>query len=290
MRFLSPLRYPGGKSALAPFIGTILERLPVSTYVEPFAGGAGAALKLVVGEYVQFAVINDINSGIVEMWHNVFERTDEFVALIRKTPVTVEEWRRQHEIYAAGDAEGLEFGFATFYLNRTNRSGILGARPIGGLDQSGKWKIDARFNKEELVERIEMIARYRSRIDVREADALDLLTSGDLSPSSVFVYADPPYLTKSQDLYMDECDWETHVGVASELTGRYDYWMVSYDDDRRVLEDLYPGQVAATFALSHRAASQRFGTEVAVFAEAISPLIDLDALGPHGGVRLSLPA
>ena len=122
-------------------------------------------------------------------------------------------------------------------------------------------------------------------MDVRHADALELLR-GDLNPGRVFVYADPPYLVKSQDLYVDECEWETHVGVADELTTRYPYWMVSYDDDERVASDLYPGQTAARFSLSHSAASQRFGVEVAVLSQAVVSVADINALGPRGGVLL----
>ncbi len=286
MRFLSPLRYPGGKAALAPFFGSVLERLPsrVDTYVEPFAGGAGAALRLLVDEYVSQIVINDINVGIVEVWRNVFERTEGFVDMIQTTPATIDEWHRQRAIYEDEQASGFERGFATFYLNRTNRSGILGARPIGGLNQKGTWKIDARYNVDELVDRIRFISAYRSRIDIRHADALDLLREKAEEAKHVIVYADPPYLVKSHKLYVNGCDWSTHVEVAQTLMAKYPYWVVTYDQDNRVMSQLYPQQRAAKFSLSHTAGTQRIGSEVAVFSRCIAELTEVDALGPHGGV------
>lgn len=285
MRFLSPLRYPGGKAALGPFLGSILERLPetVDTYVEPFAGGAGAALRLLVDEYVSRIVINDINVGIVEVWRNVFERTDKFVAMLQDTPVTVDEWHRQRAVYDDDGAPGLDRGFATFFLNRTNRSGILGARPIGGLDQTGPWKIDARYHVDELADRIRFISGYRNRVDVRHADAHDLLRAEASKAKRMIVYADPPYLVKSHQLYIDACDWTTHVAVARTLRADYPFWVVTYDEDDRVMSDLYPRQRAARFSLSHTAGKQRVGSEVAVFSKRIAALAEVASLGPHGG-------
>ena len=50
----SPLRYPGGKSILSPLLGNFIEinNLLDGIYIEPYAGGAGAALKLLFSEYV----------------------------------------------------------------------------------------------------------------------------------------------------------------------------------------------------------------------------------------------
>ena len=55
MQNLSPLRYPGGKSKLADFIGLTIQNLnmPNCTYIEPFAGGSGVALSLLLNGIVE---------------------------------------------------------------------------------------------------------------------------------------------------------------------------------------------------------------------------------------------
>src|SRR5690625_5109627 len=49
-RYLSPLRYPGGKARMASALGDLFDRqvsmLDIEVWIEPFAGGAGAGLTL----------------------------------------------------------------------------------------------------------------------------------------------------------------------------------------------------------------------------------------------------
>lgn len=268
-RFVSPLRYPGGKGDLAPYIAGLIERQhPRPTgYIEPFAGGAGAALRLLRGEHVDWVLINDLDAGVAAFWRAVLERTDEFIRLVRSCRLTIAEWRRQHAVYAAGKGDDLQLGFATFYLNRTNRSGILDARPIGGLKQDGPWKLEARFNRDDLIERIRTLAQYRGRIEVSEQDGCELLSRIDSSGS--FVYVDPPYLGPGADLYLDTMRWEDHVALAGLLRERHQYWMVTYDADARVSKDLYPKQRTGWFTIGHTAADQHMGKEYVVYADAV---------------------
>src|SRR5690349_12089891 len=176
-RYLSPLRYPGGKGRLARFIAGLIERQKPrpSRYIEPFAGGAGVGLRLLVEEHVDEIVINDLNPGIAAFWRAVFQKPGELLLNLEGCEVSIEEWHRQREIYLAEPEDDAAFGFALFFLNRTNRSGILDARPIGGYAQEGKWKIDARFDRARLAERIEVLSRYRSRVSVREVDGIELI-------------------------------------------------------------------------------------------------------------------
>ncbi len=268
-RYLSPLRYPGGKAALGSFVGSLIaaSRPRAVCYVEPFAGGAGVALRLLVDEYVQTVVLNDLDRGIAAFWRSILEETDEFLERLDATPVNLESWHEQRAISQSASAEGIDLAFATFFLNRTNRSGIIGARPIGGLDQTGRWLIDARFNKAELRTRIEVIAGYRNRIRVESRDALDLLRDMEDDWNDVFIYVDPPYLTKGADLYLNSLDWEDHVELAELLRSRGGRWMVTYDADDRVSEQLYPGERTARFGIAHTAAKQHIGSEYAVFSD-----------------------
>ncbi|WP_208856238.1 DNA adenine methylase [Sphingomonas melonis] len=168
-------------------------------YAEPYAGGAGLALSLLFEGHVSDVHLNDIDRTIWAFWSSVLTETTEFVRLIECTPVTIAEWHRQREIYLnESDFTDLEVGFATFFLNRTNRSGIVkGAGVIGGLSQDGAYKIDCRFNKEDLARRIRRIAKYKSRIHLHRQDALAFLDSMDESlPDRSFLCIDPPITTK----------------------------------------------------------------------------------------------
>lgn len=285
--YLSPLRYPGGKGSLGGFLGTLIEhqRIRCTTYVEPFAGGAGAALRLVYDEFVESIVLNDLDPGVAAFWRAVLAHTTEFVERVLSCEVTVEEWYRCNHIYTNRIGDDMELGFATFFLNRTNRSGILTARPIGGLEQTGKWKIDARFNRRDLANRIKIVGRYRNRIMICQQDGVDVIQDWLTSERTSFCYVDPPYLNNSADLYLDTLAWDDHVRLADLLRSTSRLWMVTYDCDCRVHDVLYPDLPYATFGIAHTAARQHVGQEYAVFAPALS-LPNLAGMGSRGAVVL----
>lgn len=272
MRWLSPLRYPGGKGLLGDFVGSLIADChPRPTcYVEPFAGGAGVGLRLLYDEHVESIVLNDLDPGIAAFWRIVFDRPDDLIAKIESATVDIDAWRHHHRIYVSGSNDDLELAFATFFLNRTNRSGILGARPIGGMEQIGKWKIDARFNREDLCERISVIGGYRNRVDIEEQHAIALLQSLKDRWAELFVYADPPYLDKGGDLYLDAMDWTDHQNLAGLLRDIGGLWMVTYNNDARIPEQLYPDVRCAEFGIAHTAGKQHMGSELAIFSDALS--------------------
>lgn len=281
MYYLSPLRYPGGKGALAQFLGRLIISQPMrpSTYVEPFAGGAGAALRLLYDEYVERIVLNDLDPGVAALWRSVFCRPAELERRILRCRVTIPEWRRQRAIYTHSEGQDdLDLGFATLFLNRTNRSGILSARPIGGLRQTGPWKIDARFDKRTLVDRIRMLARYRNRVSILQEDAVGMIGGFLTVKSKAFTYVDPPYLRQGSELYLDTMKWPDHRQLARVLQRSRGQWLVTYDQDERVLRELYPGRRCAAFDIAHTAATQHIGSEYAVFADHVK-LTGLEGLG-----------
>lgn len=230
----SPLRYPGGKGKLARFVADVIRDNGLSDglYVEPYAGGAAVAWELLLTGVVRRVAINDLSRPIYSFWRSVLDRTEELKRLIVDTPVTVEVRARQKAIFAQQDPSELELGFATFFLNRTNRSGILNGGMIGGKAQTGKWLLDARYNKAELIERIERIARARRRISLTSLDAVDFLkaTAPEWGPKTL-VYLDPPYFEKGRDLYYDFYQERDHAGVAAAVQALESIpWLVSYDD------------------------------------------------------------
>ena len=268
--FVSPLRYPGGKGVLAPFLGQLIlsQQPPPQIYVEPFAGGAGAAVRLLVDEYVERIILNDLDAGISAFWRAVFHRTEEFARRIESCRVTIPAWRRHRRVYERGSDDDLELGFSTFFLNRTNRSGIVRARPIGGMEQSGQWKIDARFNRKELAARVRRLGEYRNRVTVCEIDGVDFLRN-HLGDPSVFAYIDPPYIEKARGLYLDTLAWTDHERLAEVLREAEGRWLLTYDHDERVADDLYVGSRCIGFDIAHTAAHQYVGQEYAVFSDSL---------------------
>ncbi len=270
MRYKSPLRYPGGKGRLAPFIGRIFEMngLLDGHYVEPYAGGAGVALALLYGEYASKAYINDFDRSVYAFWHAVLHDTEAFCRLVRDRPLTLREWRRQRAVQQQPEAPLLELGFSTFFLNRTNRSGIITGGVIGGKGQQGAWSLDARFNRAGLVERIEKVARYRDRLIISNEDAVPLLRR--LLPSlgqRVLVYLDPPYLVPGrQRLYANFYSDDDHAQVARLVRNLSQPWIVSYGDEPEIRR-LYRGCPRRVYSLDYSAQARYAGREVMFFSD-----------------------
>lgn len=276
-RYLSPLRYPGGKARVAPYLTELIRAQSPrpSIYAEPFAGGAGAALRLLVDETVRSVRINDLSPGIAAFWRCVFHHTGQFAALIENATVDIEHWHQARHIFTTPSGrDDLQLGFATFFLNRCNRSGILTARPIGGLEQAGKWKIDARFNKTDLAERVRRLGHYRRRVQVTQLDGCNFMEDIESLGSEVFAYVDPPYIVQGEDLYLDSLSYRDHRRLAEYLRSCDTSWMLTYDVSERVTEELYAGLRTARFDIAHTAQRQHVGSELVVF----SPRLDVGSI------------
>lgn len=260
MTYYTPLRYPGGKGKLAPFIQEIynVNDLNDGTYVEPYAGGAAVALKLLLEGFVWDIVINDIDKKIFAFWWSVLNDTDNMCKKIKECNVNIETWNKQKNIHTNFEQHSLdEIGFATFFLNRTNRSGILSAGVIGGKNQTGNFKIDARFNKNDLIARIELIAKYKNRISIHNKDALILMSeiSHNFNKKTL-VYYDPPYFEKGKLLYHNFYSYEDHKSLASFIRKTSHPWIVTYDNVSEIKE-LYEGEDFAEFEISYYAHTER---------------------------------
>ena len=269
--FLSPLRYPGGKVRLAPYFARVLatQRRPIDTYCEPYAGGAGAGLHLLAEGHVEKVIINDLNPGIAAFWRSVFFHTSDFVGLVSDCEVNIDNWHRQRAVYLApSDHDDLTLGFATFFLNRTNRSGILNARPIGGLAQTGNWLIDARFNRPELVQRIYKLGALAPQVDVRQERAIELIRTLNRRKRPVLLYVDPPYVVPGEELYMTDHSWSEHQKLEQVLTKSPHPWILTYDTDDRTRK-LYKDFRCLRFDISHTAQVQKIGREFMFFSRGL---------------------
>lgn len=271
MRYLSPLRYPGGKAGLGPYFARLLasQRIEIETYCEPYAGGAGAGLFLLTEGHVDRLLINDLNPGVAAFWRACLTQPDAFNELLDQCRVDLDNWHTQRAIYTTpAGRDDLELGFATYFLNRTNRSGILSARPIGGLEQTGRWLIDARFNKPDLIARIKALAALADQIDVRQQSATDLLSGLNRRRRPVFLYVDPPYIAQGDELYMTEHTWNDHNRLAALLRRSPHPWVLTYDNGDRI-RSLYPDVRCARFSISHTAQTQKVGKELMFFSRGL---------------------
>lgn len=269
MVFSTPLRYPGGKGKLTNFIKLLISEnnLLDGHYAEPFAGGAGIALALLLHEYVIHIHINDLNRSVYSFWYSVLNETDELCRLIQDVPVTMDEWKRQRAIQAqTNEVSLLELGFSTFFMNRTNRSGIITGGVIGGKEQTGNWKLDARYNKADLIARIKLIASYRSRITLYNQDASHFLTNtAPRFPDNTLIYLDPPYYVKGKDLYEDHYFHHDHECLARIVTNSVrQNWIVSYDFVPQIAV-MYRGFRQIDYQLSYSASKRYKGSELMVF-------------------------
>lgn len=265
----SPLRYPGGKGKLAPFMGLMINKMNIKngTYIEPFAGGAGVALMLLMEGYVDDIVINDYDKAIYSVWRAIISEPENLVDRILYTPVNIDEWKKQREIYVEQNKKySLDLAFATFFLNRTNRSGILKGGPIGGFEQTGNYGIGARYNAEKLVERIRAIAKYKKHIKVYNKEIVSFIENilPDYGKNSL-TYFDPPYFNKGPELYKNFFDKEDHAKIARLiLNGVPGNWIITYDDTPEIIE-LYKQQCIRRYDLNYSVANTGKSSEVVVF-------------------------
>jgi DNA adenine methylase len=270
-RFPSPLRYPGGKGKIANFVKLLFTENAMSdfAYAEPYAGGASVALSLLFEEYASRIYINDLNRSVFAFWNAVLDDTDRLCARISSTSVTMAEWRRQRTIQRDANAEGLDLAFSTFFLNRTNRSGIIDGGVIGGRGQAGTWRLDARYNKLELIRRIQKIAGYRNRITLTNLDAAELIQGLYQTISTrTLIYLDPPYYVKGSGLYESFYRPDDHRLIAEIVPSLKMPWIVSYDAAPPVMK-LYHRYRKITYGLSYSAQDRYKGAEVMFFSHGL---------------------
>jgi DNA adenine methylase len=269
-KLYSPLRYPGGKARFAPYISHLMcsNGLEAGHYLEPYAGGAGVALELLFHGVASHAHINDLDPAVHAFWVAVTQHSKGLLRLLDETPINMEQWfhwrsvlREELEVGAA------ERGFATLFMNRTNRSGILKGGVIGGKAQSGDYKLDARLNKDVLAARIENIAKHSANITVYCEDAKSLLKRCHrFLPLKSLVYLDPPYFVKGQGLYRNFYCAADHVAIAKLLqsTTFRRPWVVSYDNAPEIRE-MYRASPGFSYDLNYTAQAKYQGEELMRF-------------------------
>jgi DNA adenine methylase len=273
--YLSPLRYPGGKAILYPLLKDLVELncTGSAVYCEPYAGGAGAALELLFNGYVEQIKLNDKDVHIFAFWHVLLNDTHWLVDRISEIKVTMPEWHRQRTIFDNYQRYTIqEVGFATFFLNRSNRGGILlKAGPIGGLEQQGKYAIDARFGKDRLIDRVLHVAARREQITFENSDAYDFMQARfkEFRNTRLLMYIDPPYYKQGASLYLNHYHHSDHSSIASLLLSRrHRNWVLSYDNEKPIL-DLYASINKLYFNLRYSLQTVSIAKEIMAFSDSI---------------------
>lgn len=268
--FKTPLRYPGGKQRLTPFINELLVKNNISGhYVEPYAGGAGVGIELLLTKRIEQIHLNDVHLGVYAFWYSVINHTEELCRKISRSSLTIEEWRLRKEVVKNADQNDLvELGYSTFYLNRCNRSGVLSGGVIGGLDQTGNYKMDARFNRIDLIRRIETINLFKDKISITNLDAEFYIDNYITNlPQDTLVYLDPPYFNKASNLYINSYKNADHARLSNIIQNNiFHNWVLSYDGVQEIL-DLYSERRHFVYDLQYSASKNYMGKEIFIFCD-----------------------
>jgi DNA adenine methylase len=270
----SPLRYPGGKTILSDFIGNLIiaNNLEGSKYFEPYSGGAGVALNLLFNGLVDEIYLNDADLNIYALWYSILNNKSKMVDKILNTDISIAEWHKQKSILNDSQNKLFDIGFATFFINRCSRSGIIkNSGPIGGFEQTGKWKINARFNKLSLVEKIEKIARFKDRITLNNDDAIVFLKSYSkkFNKKRSLAYLDPPYYNNGETLYMNYYSHDDHIELSNFINSQYkDSWFITYDN-HDVIKKIYDKHNIFEYQLNYSVQRKRKEKELFILPEHI---------------------
>jgi DNA adenine methylase len=259
----SILRYPGGKSQLSGFVKNLLKLNCINhpIYCEPFCGGAGIAFKLLFDHSVDAIVLNDYDIAIYSIWNAAIFESEKFISRIKDTKVDLEEWERQRQIYKKLKNENkynFDLGFAAFFLNRTNHSGILKGGPIGGIHQKSKYRLDCRYNKESLIKKVEDMVAFRNKILLFHMDGLnfiqDVIRKED--QSNLFIFFDPPYIGQGKILYKNNLTMDNHKKLAEAIQNVYGNWITTYDVDWNIFQQ-YSAARRFKYKLNYSASIKR---------------------------------
>jgi DNA adenine methylase len=273
----SPLRYPGGKAMLSNFLRDIAvqNNLVGGTYCELYGGGGGAALNMLFSNTFSKIHINDADYHIFQIWESILHNTEEFISKIENAKLDITEWKRQKEVFSNKSAYSkIENAFSAFFLNRTNRSGIIfNAGPIGGNNQNGNYLLGVRFNKKDLIKRVEKIAENKDNISISNLDAIQILKNFDnIFPdiSKLFLYLDPPYYVKGKTLYLNNYSHIDHKNLAELMSKiKFNNWLISYDYVSEI-EKMYVDFRKSTFSIKYTLQEKKIASELLVFGNKLN--------------------
>lgn len=267
----TPIRYPGGKTKLYPQIRAIMRDndLLGCSYAELFAGGAGLAIKLLLKGDVSSIIINDYDTAVYCMWDTIVNHSEELCCFVDSVALDIDTWKSKREIYRhPKGVDSVELGKAAFYLNRTNVSGILSGGVIGGINQTGNYKMNVRFNRENLKRKIKTISEHKKNIEVTNLDAEDFIEER-LDDSNLLAYLDPPYVKKGPGLYRSSFNEAKHKSLAKKLSMAGCKWIVTYDADD-LIDTLYKDYRCGYLEINYSANIRAVGKEKIILCPSLN--------------------
>jgi DNA adenine methylase len=265
----SPLRYPGGKNKTYEYVKQLVLVNDCTTYIEPFAGGAAVALKLLLEGMVKKIIINDFDRSIYALWYSIINYPNRLIDLIIDTEITMDEWYIQKEVQKNKETESLlNLGFSTLFLNRTNRSGIIKGGVIGGKEQTSNYTLDCRFPKEKIIQKITDISKLSAKIELYNLNALDFIDEVIKRTRKSFTFFDPPYFNKGPSLYTNFYCKDDHLELSekiqNELKNRK--WIITYDNAIEIA-NMYNKLDYIEYYLSYTAQDKKKGIEFMFFSK-----------------------
>lgn len=237
----SPLRYPGAKLRLFTPIAETLElnSLRPKLFCEPLAGGLSVSLRLLTKNLVENIAVGERDPLVAGFWKTVFNDAEWLVNQVERMQVTVESWKAYRDRVCRTNRE---CALACIFLNRTSFSGILAdsAGPIGGYNQDSDYKIDCRFNKQDLIKRIRQASELKDRVEfVHKGNwksTVQKVRSLGYRPQETFFYFDPPFWAKADRLYRYFFTNQDHVDLCSFLKTFRRPWLLSYDNAEEIVK------------------------------------------------------
>ncbi len=272
----SPLRWAGGKSKMIPFVNNVINQIENKniTFVQPFAGGAGVSLFMLGNSKVNKIIINDFDYGVYSFWHSVFFDNDNLIKIIEQTDVTMQQWlKRRQSLKSIQDLDTLQSGYTTFFLNRTNRSGILSAGAIGGLSQSGKWKINERFNKKTLINQIKNLKQYSHRVQIYNKTYNELYKC--ISNENLFSFVDPPYYQKGKSLYRKFFIHNDHLQLSQMMKNLNHQWILTYDLNDNI-KKMYQWSNSMQFNIKYSVTKAFQASQLLIYSDGLKTILEKD--------------
>lgn len=274
LNHISPLRFPGGKTKLYPIFTELCEKRKIENFYEVFAGGAGLGLKLLVNGKIKKLFLNDLDIGVWAFWFLLKHNPNFLIKKIKKTKITIKEWHtqkrkfQQQKDFWEHTPDINLLGWAFFFLNRTCFSGLITGGPIGGYEQTGKEKIDSRFRVQKIIEKIDFLKPFLSKIEISQYPFEKFINQSKESKSEKdFFYFDPPYFKKSKGLYKTLFSHKEHITLSKLIKEKFrKNWAVSYDNDP-FIKYLYDGFSRFQKTNFNSAITKKTSPEILIFSK-----------------------
>ena len=257
-KILSPLRYPGSKIKLVKYLSKVLEfnHFEPKILVEPFVGGGSVFLNFIENGWVERVIIGDKDKLVFSFWKVLFENPQHLIKFVKKIKVNTKNFAFYKNV-ALNESRYSEnkLAEACLFLNRTSFSGILAnsAGPIGGKKQESEYKINCRFNKKIIIQKIEKISSFAPMVTVLPFDWNRTINYAlrNNSKAKLFFYLDPPFFQKADKLYRHYFEKkDLHQSLNRKLKSLNHKWVLSYDRAPEIKE-MYKPFIQRSFAFPY---------------------------------------